>query len=184
MTNTIASCVRARRLAATMLVAGMAVASLSCDDPSPTGVGVVQASAQRNAGKHRGRNQGMVACAPLPYDSVTVTVGRSGGVIRVGPHELWISTGALRAPVSITAVIRPDTINVVQLEPHGLTFAAPISLNLSYANCNVAGSPHRVRVAYVSDSLEVISFVPSYDRRWNSRVSGTLEHFSNYALSW
>src|SRR5213592_3228069 len=70
----------------------------------------------------RARSAGLLWCSVLLYDSVTATIGPAGGTLQVGPHALSVPSGALDAPVTITAVAPADTANHVRLRPEGLTF--------------------------------------------------------------
>jgi len=109
-----------------------------------------------------------------------------GGTLLVGPPQLTIPAGALSTPVQITAEAPVGTVNSVQLSPEGLTFAAgkPASLTLSYANCPLLGQLLPKRIAYTTDLLAILSYVVSVDDLLAKRVSGTLAHFSRYAVAW
>lgn len=125
---------------------------------------------------------GLVPCSPLPADSVTQTVGPSGGTIGVGPHVLVIPPGALAAPVAITAVAPSDLVNHVRFGPEGLAFHRPAMLRMSYANCHALQIRAPQRIAYTTDGLDIISYLPSLDAV--GTVAGRLEHFSTYAVAW
>jgi hypothetical protein len=126
----------------------------------------------------------LVRCTPLPADSVTVTVGPTGGTIHVGPHALTIPAGALPAPVAITAVAPSASVNRVRLTPHGLTFLQDASLSMSYANCGLLGGLLPSRIAYVTEDLDILGFLLSTVDPLQQRVTGRLEHFSSYAVAW
>lgn len=175
---------RATRLLQCALLAGAAVVMLSCDDPSPVGVpsrvsrpvGALVDSLLQAAGG------GLLRCSPLPYDSVTQTIGPAGGTLVVGRNTLSIPAGALDTLVSITAVAPSDTVNRVQFQPQGLTFRQPASLTMSYANCTPIGAPKRV--AYTSPGLQILQYLPSLDDASLQTVTGQLQHFSDYAVAW
>src|SRR5712691_4976560 len=136
----------------------------------------------------------LVACRPLPYDSVTETIGPAGGIIEVR-HNNWlvVPRGALSAPVQITAIAPSDTVAMVRFQPEGLQFQTTAMLVLTYDNCRV---PKTVtpRIALVTDALDIIGFltpvnVPLHDNRFKKaharrQVIGELQHFSNYAVAW
>jgi hypothetical protein len=129
---------------------------------------------------------GLLACNPLPYAADSTVIGPSGGTLAVGPHTLTVPAGALAAPVLITAEAPVGPVNSVRFGPEGLQFAAGrfATLTLSYANCPLLGSLLPKRIAYTSDLLSILSYVISVDDLLNRRVSGSLEHFSRYAVAW
>lgn len=127
---------------------------------------------------------GLLQCTPLPYDSVTQTIGPEGGTILVGPHSFTVPAGALDMAVTITAVTPSDTINRVQFQPEGLVFNAYTTLRMSYANCNLLGSLLPKRIAYVSPDLTILDYLPSLDNVLTQTVRGKIQHFSEYALAW
>ena len=129
---------------------------------------------------------GLLACDPLPYAAASATIGSQGGTLVIGPHKLTVPAGALAAPMLISGEAPVGTVNSVQLQPEGLQFAAgkPATLTLSYANCPLLGSLLPKRVAYTTDLLAILSYVPSLDDLLGRKVSGKLEHFSRYAVAW
>jgi len=128
------------------------------------------------------RTGALLSCKPLGYDSVTQTLGPAGGVIKVSKHNLVVPAGALSTVVSITAVAPADTVNRVVFRPEGLTFGQPALLTLFYGNCKVV--PQSKQVAYTSDWLAILQYVPSSDAPPAKLVTGLLSHFSNYAVAW
>ena len=183
-----------RSLPALALLVGATTAILSCADPSPVAVVPPALTAQRVSA------HGLISCTPQPYDSVTQVIGPAGGIIVVGGHVLVVDSLALGSPVSITAVAPSQAVNIVRLSPEGLRFkqgthgiGAPLATNLD--NCNV--HPNQVlQVAHVSDSLNILDFLPSvtgsdtlvvfrYKTYLGSLwIGGLLRHFSNYAVAW
>jgi hypothetical protein len=129
---------------------------------------------------------GLLACKPLPYAITTQTVGSQGGTIVVGPHRLTVPAGALASPVAITAEAPVGPVNSVRLLPEGLHFTPgkPARLTLSYANCPLLGQLLPKRIAYTTDLLKILSYVPSVDDLLAKRVTGSLQHFSRYAVAW
>jgi hypothetical protein len=130
------------------------------------------------------RPTGLLRCEPLPYATAAETIGPRGGVLRVGPHTLRVPPGALDEPVTITAEAPSGEVNLVRFQPHGLEFDRTVYLTMSYANCNLLGRLLPKRVAYVNRLLDILYFLPSLDDLWNKRVTGRLEHFSQYAVAW
>ncbi len=127
---------------------------------------------------------GLLWCKPLASDSVTQIIGSSGGTLKVGPHALVVPVGALSGPVSITAVVPSDTVNLVRFHPEGLTFQQPAHLIMSYANCPTRGSMVQKQITQVSDSLATLGHGRSSDNPNLKAVTGQLNHFSNYAIAW
>jgi hypothetical protein len=127
---------------------------------------------------------GLLQCSPLPYDSVTQTIGPEGGTIQVGPHTFTVPAGALDTDVTITAVTPSDTFNRVQFQPEGLVFNGYVTLRMSYANCNLLGSLTPKRVAYVNADLGILDYLPSLDNALTQTVRGKVQHFSEYAVAW
>lgn len=172
----------------------------SCGDPSPVGIDVPAPSFQRGgrwaAGAPKGT--GLLACAQ-EYDSVTKVIGPAGGLIEVGPHFLWVDSMALRDTVRITAVAPSDIVRWVRFEPDGLQFQTNSAgrsalVYTSFKDCGVPTSD-LLRIAQVTDSLDVIQYLDSPDAvyirlkrnpwsRANQYVAGVLRHFSQYAVSW
>ena len=170
------------RLLSVAFVAWVAMVAVSCADPTNP--------APRNPGVTGDlfgqvlQLTGLLQCTPLPYDSVTQTIGPEGGTISVGPHTFTVPAGALDTDVTITAVTPPDTINRVQFQPEGLVFNGYVNLRMSYANCNLLGSLTPKRVAYVSPGLEILDYLPSNDNALTQTVRGKVLHFSEYAIAW
>lgn len=127
---------------------------------------------------------GLLTCTPLAYDSVTQTIGPEGGTLQVGVQTLWVPPGALDTPVSITAVAPPDTVNRVRFQPEGLTFQQPVALVMGYGNCDLLGSTLPKRIAYTTDALQILDYLPSLDDLGSQTVRGWLRHFSDYAIAW
>ena len=175
-------------LSALVLVAALGLASCTGED-GLTGPAEVSGSGAELAGSGllgTSVGCGLLACNPLPYASGQTTIGPEGGTLVVGPHTLTVPAGALSAPVLISGEAPVGTVNSVQLQPEGLKFAQghPAQLTLSYANCPLLGSLLPKRVAYTSDLLKILSYVLSVDDLLHRRVTGSLEHFSRYAVAW
>ena len=193
------------------LLAGAAALVSSCREASPVGVDARTRTALAGRGTPAGddgddgddpaeppddeteASDSLVSCRPLPYDSVTRTIGPAGGFIEVRHNWLVVPRGALSAPVTITAVAPSDTVAMVRFQPEGLRFQTTAMLVLTYDNCRV---PKTVtpRIALVTDALDVIGFltpveVPVHNNRFlkgrkGRHVIGELQHFSNYAVAW
>jgi hypothetical protein len=156
----------------------------SCGEPSPVSVEPRVPAPNRDLLGDSLALPGLLTCTPLAYDSTTQVVGVWGGVISVGPHVLVIPFGALSAPTTITAVVRPDTVDAVHFEPQGLQFSRPAYLLMNYANCNLLGLLTPRQIAYTSDSLDVLEIEQSWDNPSTLIVTGQIRHFSEYAVAW
>jgi hypothetical protein len=124
----------------------------------------------------------LVTCQALPLTSVSKVIGVNGGIIVAGPFALTVPQGALAGNVAITAKVVPGAVNRVHFEPAGLQFSKPAILAMSYSNCQASRAPKRI--AYVSDSLDVLEYLPSYDSQLLRTVFGVVEHFSDYVIAW
>ena len=128
---------------------------------------------------------GLLKCSNLPYDSSTVTIGPLGGTISAGPHWLTIPPGAVLSPTAITMTAPTGQgVNAVKFKPVGLRFVTPAVLSMSYPNCSLLGILLPKRIAYTDDNLNIISYLLSLDNLLSSRVTGKLNHFSEYAVAW
>src|SRR6266545_3475392 len=119
-----------------------------------------------------------------PIISVTQMIGRAGAVLRVSKHTLSISARALSHPVKITLVVPADTVNRIRMQPEGLVFDAPVTLTMSYVNCDTGSSTDPKQIAYTDDSLRILEYEPSVDDLHGRKVTGQLTHFSQYAVGW
>lgn len=127
---------------------------------------------------------GLVSCHTMDADSVSQTVGPDGGTIHVGSHTLTIPPGALDSSVVITAVAPSDTVRRVTFQPEGLTFNQPAQLMMNSAGCDLLGSLAPKSIAYLDGSLNILEYLVSLDNLLNHKVTGTLHHFSDYAIAW
>jgi hypothetical protein len=162
------------------LLVGATVVAVSCREPGPVGAYDAGTVPQVQVASSWG---GLLRCRPLAYDSVTRIVGPAGDMLRVGRHVLNIPGGAITRWVAITLVAPSDSVNRIRLEPEGLLFQKPVTLTMSYANCDLDRSSER-RVAYTTDSLMMVEYEPSVDDVVGKKVIGALSHFSSYAVSW
>src|SRR6266540_7477778 len=174
------------------LLVGATVVALGCRDATPLGVaspppGVVPSSLDRSDdadddgvpsdttdGGQEGEDS-LVACRPLPYDSVTQTIGPQGGEVEVGRNWLIVPRGALREPVSITAVAPSDTVALIRFQPEGLRFEATALLVATYDNCRVPKSV-TPRIALVTNAFAIVEFLAPGDSmlpgRWEKGRKG------------
>ena len=167
-----------------VLLAAAGAIILGCGDQTP--LGVARRAPEANGDLIGGlvAQAGLLTCQPLPYESTTQTIGPDGGTIWIGAYSLFIPAGALAAPTTITAVVPSGTVNAVQFEPAGLQFAQAAYLTMSYANCDLLGSLAPKRIAYTTDALDILEYLPSADNLFAQQVTGELYHFSEYAIAW
>jgi hypothetical protein len=127
---------------------------------------------------------GLLACTPLPADSVTQVIGPDGGTINIGPHSFMVPAGALDSAVAITAVSPSSFVNRVAFQPSGLHFRHAARLTMSYANCGLLTNLLPARIAYVDDLLNILYFLPSLGHTQSQAVTASVRHFSDYAVAW
>ncbi|HKP75062.1 MAG TPA: hypothetical protein VJT67_05930 [Longimicrobiaceae bacterium] len=107
-------------------------------------------------------------------------IGPAGGML-VTPagDRLIFPAGVLAEPTRITLTSSNANVSV-EIEPHGLQFAAGrqpvLVLNTQGSN---AGSFRRVDVSYLDDSGAILEILPSM--AGGGTISTTLQHFSTYA---
>ena len=173
---------KAVRLLAVLLAACLVVSS--CSEP-PAAPVAPQPVPQADLIGGLLRPVGLLKCSELPYASETRTIGPAGGSISAGPHTLVIPSGALKQPTDITMSLRTGReVNAVHFEPEGLQFERSAALTMSYANCDLLGKLLPKRIAYADDALSIISYLLSFDNLWGKRVTGKLDHFSDYVVAW
>jgi len=159
-----------------LLGVGLLFGRCASDRPSPTGI-------TANLTKPP-KPTGLLQCSPVPLTTVKQTVGPAGGTLLIGPHVFVVPPGALAVPVTIQAKLASSTGNAIEFKPAGLVFLTPASVTLSYANCNTLGLTYSKQVAYTTDSLTVVYYVSSQDDPSAQRVTGRVDHFSDFAVAW
>jgi len=153
-----------RRLLGIVLLCGLALAS-ACGDRTPTGPQPAAPSADL-IGSLLGAT-GLLKCSNLPYASTTQTIGIAGGILSAGPHKLVIPAGALSQPTTITMTLPTGLgVNAVKFQPEGLRFQVPAVLTMSYANCSLLGKLLPKRIAYTTDSLQILYYLLSLVIAW------------------
>lgn len=125
----------------------------------------------------------LLTCRPLPPAADSALIGPAGGALRLGPHTLVIPPGALERRVMIRGYAPSDSVNSVEFYPEGLQFERPAALTMSFANCGVV-TLLLPRVAYTTDGLRLLYYVPSLADLFDHDVTGQIRHFSRYAVAW
>ncbi|HKV50638.1 MAG TPA: hypothetical protein VJO52_05490 [Gemmatimonadaceae bacterium] len=128
----------------------------------------------------------LLQCTPQPFAADTEVVGRAGGVIRMGRHQLVIPAGALASPVRIIGSAPVDHVVSVEFQPEGLQFNPQHlpELTLDYSACPLVPVLLPKRIAYTDEKLNILSYLLSIDNLLQRRVSGRVHHFSRYAVAW
>lgn len=127
---------------------------------------------------------GLLVCERQQYALSQQVIGAAGGTLRIGNHLLVIPAGALAQPTLITGEAPADFVSSVRFQPEGLRFLRPATLTLDYSSCPAARLQILKRVAYTTDSLDILSYLLSRDDLVRMRVSADLQHFSRYAVAW
>jgi len=180
------------RFSLSALLLGATLIFASCGEPSPTGPATPQVGAPQadllggvlDLTTSSLQKLGLLKCSPLPYASATKVIGPAGGTLTVGPHTFTVPAFALSRWVTITATAPSDKVNRVHFDPEGLQFQKSASLTMSYANCNVLGSLVPKHIAYVDESLNILYYLLSVDDLLSQKVTGKVDHFSEYAMAW
>jgi hypothetical protein len=55
---------------------------------------------------------------------------------------------------------------------------------MSYANCNLLGLLLPKRIAYTTSGLQILEYLLSFDNLFAKKVTGRVNHFSDYAIAW
>jgi hypothetical protein len=110
-------------------------------------------------------------------------IGPAGGVLRVGAHTLVVPRGALDSAVTITAYAPAGDRVEVAFEPHGLQFDRTAALTLSYRDCGVLGGL-LTKVVYIDRGGNILETLLSVPDLWHQTVTGSVHHFSSYAVAY
>lgn len=162
----------------------LALVATSCSDSSPTSPAARANPPEADLLGGLLGKIGLLSCRPLPAASASQTIGRAGGVMRIGPHTFTVPAGALSQNVTITAYAPSDKYNRIDFGPSGLQFSKSASLTMSYSNCSLLGDLLPKHIAYVDQHLNILSLLLSVDNLLTQKVTGKVDHFSEYALAW
>lgn len=122
-------------------------------------------------------------CAPTELGVGAEIIGPQGGRLQVGPHSLVIPAGALKQPTLVYGVAPMGILVNVIFGTHGLQFAKPATLSLSYSHCQNVPSG-KFRIVYVNGQLQILETPPSTDIRNQKRVEAKIDHFSSYMIAY
>lgn len=125
---------------------------------------------------------GLVECNVSTTYKASRVIGPEGGTLKVGRHSLHVPPKALPQPTLISATAPAGKYVEVRFEPHGLKFDRPTALTMSYSECGIL-KPYGLRIAYVSDNLEILEVLLSLPNPFNQTVTGKVDHFSRYMLA-
>lgn len=176
-----------RRVANVMMLLGLTAVIISCGESSPVGPASRVAPTSHDLLAPIAqtlKTVGLLKCNPMPAYTASQVIGPAGGVMRIGPHTFSVPAGALSSNVRISADAPHDNVNRVVFQPEGLTFATPASLTMSYSNCNLLGSLLPKHIAYINDDQNILYELLSVDNLLTQKVTGQVNHFSDYAISW
>lgn len=127
----------------------------------------------------------LLTCTPQPFAANQAWIGPNGGTLRLGANTLVVPRGALTRTILIRGEVPTDPVASVRFSPEGLEFERSVYLTLSYQHCNlIAGLLTPKRIAYTSERLRILEFVPTVDNILARKVTGQLDHFSRYAVAW
>ena len=124
----------------------------------------------------------LLTCSPRPYAVTTKTIGPEGGSIAVGKNLLVIPKKALSVKTRITAEQMPGSTNSVRFSPEGLHFAKSAELAIDYENCLAVPLPKKL--VYTTEALSILELLKSKDYPKYDYVTGSIDHFSRYAVAY
>lgn len=188
------------RLARTLAfvgAAGLALGTAACTTDGPTALSEQTASFNRAAGGNGGLATEVTTLAwtkPAKERTASAVIGRAGGVLRIpSGARLVVPAGAVSANVTFRVTQVAGSILAYDFEPHGITFAVPLTLEQPINGTNFDRFTNPVvRGAYFKDVLQldqtrlkatVDEFRPtvlSIDKQW---IRFSIDHFSGYIVA-
>lgn len=125
---------------------------------------------------------GLLTCSQQDQLKSSKYIGSLGGSITVGDHKLVVPAGALSQTVLITATQQSGTVAEIDFQPHGLKFAKPATLRMSYSSCSTSSGSVQ-SIVYVDDNNQIIEKPVSVDNTTSDAVTASIGHFSGYAIA-
>lgn len=129
---------------------------------------------------------GLLKCDVRETSTATRVIGREGGVIKVGPHTLIIPRDALTSNETITATAPKGDVVAVEFQPHGLKFARPTVLTMSYQECGLVKTLLKrlnPRIVYVDENRNILETLISLPDLLRQTVTAKTDHFSSYMVA-
>lgn len=124
--------------------------------------------------------------------SNTHVIGRGGGRVTLGLHELIVPPHAVQRPTvfRMTAMLGPHIVLDLSARDQGTgtevsTFPKPLELRLSYRFLPLVSTQRdRLVVVWLKDDTEFGELVPvpTVVSTQQQYISGTITHFSQYAM--
>ena len=124
----------------------------------------------------------LLLCSRQPYAVTTATIGRDGGTIKVGTHQLVIPKNALSQKVTIKAEQMSGSTNSIRFSPEGLRFGQPATLTMRYDNCALVLL--QKKIVFTSEKLKILEVLTSLDLFKSKSVTAPIDHFSRYAVAY
>ncbi|HVD33818.1 MAG TPA: hypothetical protein VNC19_09595 [Gemmatimonadales bacterium] len=124
----------------------------------------------------------LLLCSRQPYAVTTATIGRDGGTIKVGTHQLVIPKNALSQKVTIKAEQMSGSTNSIRFSPEGLRFGQPAALTMRYDNCALVLL--QKKIVFTSEKLKILEVLTSLDLFKSKSVTAPIDHFSRYAVAY
>ena len=188
------------RLARTLLfvgVAGLALGTAACTADGPTSLPSQTASFNKAAGGNGSLAPEVTALAwtkPARERTASAVIGKSGGVLRIpSGARLVVPAGAVSANVTFRVTQVAGSILAYDFEPHGITFAVPLTLEQPINGTNFGRFTNpTIQGAYFKDVKQlnhatgkaiVDEFRPtllSIDKKW---IRFSIDHFSGYIVA-
>jgi hypothetical protein len=125
---------------------------------------------------------GLVSCNVKKTYSASQVIGPNGGLLRIGPHQLYVPPKALKANVRISAEAPAGKYVQIAFEPQGLKFERKTALTMSYAECSLL-SPLKLKIVYVNDRYEILEVLPTVTSVLTRTATAPVDHFSRYMLA-
>lgn len=140
------------------------------------------------------RMEGVKRHGALPRDiRVSAKIGSAGGTIRIPEAGLTVTfaRGAVAKTTTISVTAKRGNAIAYEFAPHGLVFAAPVTIHQDFKNTGAGRAaaaaavggyyPNPASLDLVNASAEVSELRPtSFD---GTRISFPIEHFSGYILT-
>lgn len=125
---------------------------------------------------------GLVSCNVTKTHTASQVIGPNGGLLKIGPHQLYVPPKALKEKVRISAVAPEGKYVQIKFEPQGLKFRRKTALTMSYAECSLL-SPLHLKIVYANDDLEILEVLPTVTSVLTRTATAPVDHFSRYMLA-